>query len=201
MLTLCQRTAVARPELLHTKKVSHVHERQLIEDKAVLVKKLQEVDQQLTVEKERVDSVEKKIEEKLTRRQESLVAELQTHIAKQEENLRIYKTRAEQAEQTMRKKTEALKNRLEAITADYSSLKRRRNHEIEGFTNDILALRKQLKTLEKHILKYGPLEDKELLLLNIARETGSRAAKMSTDLSNLKAKVYATEKQVQSLAL
>lgn len=78
-------------------------------------------------------------------------------------------------------------------------MKRRRDYEIEGFTNDILALRKQLRTLEKSILKYGCLEDKELILLNLARETGERAGKISSDLQHLKAKVYSTEKQVQSL--
>ena len=49
----------------------------------------------------------------------------------------------------------------------YNALKKRRDYEIEGFTNDILMLRKQLRVLEKSILKYGPLEDKELVLLTI----------------------------------
>jgi hypothetical protein len=53
------------------------------------------------------------------------------------------------------------------IKHSYSSLKKRRDYEIEGFTNDILMLRKQLKMLEKNILKYGPLEDKELVLLTL----------------------------------
>ena len=48
-------------------------------------------------------------------------------------------------------------------------MKKRRDYEIEGFTNDILMLRKQLKLLEKNILKYGPLEDKELVLLTIGK--------------------------------
>lgn len=51
--------------------------------------------------------------------------------------------------------------------SSYSAIKRRRDYEIEGFTNDILTLRKQLRTLEKSILKYGSLEDKELVLLNL----------------------------------
>jgi hypothetical protein len=68
----------------------------------------------------------------------------------------------------------------------YNSLKRRRDYEIEGFTNDILILRKQLRVLEKSILKYGPLEDRELVLLSIARETGEKAARISSDLQGLK---------------
>ena len=47
-------------------------------------------------------------------------------------------------------------------------------------------LRKQLKVLEKSILKYGPLEDRELVLLNLARDTGHKAAQISSDLQNLK---------------
>jgi coiled-coil domain-containing protein 77 len=49
----------------------------------------------------------------------------------------------------------------------YHTLKRRRDYEIEGFTNDIMLLRKQLKAMEKHILKYAPVEDEELQLLRI----------------------------------
>ncbi|KAG5462795.1 MAG: hypothetical protein BJ554DRAFT_3514, partial [Olpidium bornovanus] len=54
----------------------------------------------------------------------------------------------------------------------YKTLKRRRDLEIEGFTNDILILRKQLKVLEKHILKFGPVEDRELQLLTIGGVSG-----------------------------
>jgi hypothetical protein len=53
------------------------------------------------------------------------------------------------------------------LTISFTALKKRRDYEIEGFTNDILMLRKQLKVLEKNILKYGPLEDKELILLSL----------------------------------
>lgn len=49
----------------------------------------------------------------------------------------------------------------------YKSLNKRRDHEIEGFTNDIMLLRKQVQVLEHHLLQYGPLEDRELLLLQL----------------------------------
>ncbi len=91
---------------------------------------------------------------------------------------------------------------MDTITSSYNSLKKRRDYEIEGFTNDILMLRKQLKLLEKNILKYGPLEDKELVLLTIgkslhrastlshvyciAKNTGEKAEKISTELQGLK---------------
>ena len=88
----------------------------------------------------------------------------------------------------------------------YNSIKRRRGYEIEGFTNDILALRKQLRVLEKNILKYGSLEDKELILLNLgnlklskARITGEKANQISSDLQSIKTKVYQTENMVKSI--
>jgi coiled-coil domain-containing protein 77 len=75
-------------------------------------------------------------------------------------------------------------------------LKKRRDYEIEGFTNDILTLRKQLRVLEKNLLKFGSLEDKELVILNLARLTGERAGKISSQLSNLKVKGFDTAKDI-----
>jgi hypothetical protein len=69
-------------------------------------------------------------------------------------------------------------------------------------------LRQQLRLLEKSILKYGTLEDKELVLLNlgtavlnIARLTGERAGKISNQLQTLKSKIYSAENAVQALAI
>ena len=81
----------------------------------------------------------------------------------------------------------------------YKSLQKRRNYEIEGFTNDILILRKQLKTLEKTILKFGPLEDRECVLLTETQKTGQRAVKISKDLIGLKGKIWQSEKDLRNL--
>ncbi|OAJ38725.1 hypothetical protein BDEG_22631 [Batrachochytrium dendrobatidis JEL423] len=174
-------------ELLRTKKVSHAHERSLIEEKAAMVKELGELKSQISLEQDRNENAEKVIESRVSRKQEGIVADLRHHLGKLEAELLATKAQ--------RDKMEASHTRQ----VGYTSLKRRRDYEIEGFTNDILSLRKQLRTLEKNILKYGPLEDKELVLLNLARLTGERANKISTQLQSLKAKVYATEKEVQDL--
>jgi hypothetical protein len=87
------------------------------------------------------------------------------------------------------------------INYSYAALQRRRDYEIEGFTNDIISLRQQLRVLEKSILKYGALEDKELVLLNLARVTGERAGKISNQLQSLKGKIYDAEETIQSLAI
>lgn len=49
------------------------------------------------------------------------------------------------------------------------NLKKRRHYEIEGFTNDILSLRKQLKQLEKALLNFAPLQDKEFAILALGK--------------------------------
>lgn len=68
----------------------------------------------------------------------------------------------------------------------FKALKKRRDFEIEGFTNDIVALRKQLKSLERQIMRVEGFEDKEQFLLGIARKTGEKATKISNELHSLK---------------
>jgi hypothetical protein len=53
------------------------------------------------------------------------------------------------------------------ILYSYNNMKKRRNYDFEGFSNDIATLRKQLKGLEKQILKYAPYDDREYRLMNI----------------------------------
>ncbi|KAH6570926.1 hypothetical protein BASA62_004092 [Batrachochytrium salamandrivorans] len=194
--TLCRENT---RELLRTKKVSHAHERNLIEEKAAMVKELNSLQARLSHEHDRNENAEKVIEFRVNRKQESIVADLRHHISKLEADVRAAKLLHDQTEAANTRKINYFKSRLETVNASYTSLKRRRDYEIEGFTNDILSLRKQLRTLEKNILKFSPLEDKELVLLNLARLTGERASKISTQLQSLKTKVYATEKEVQEL--
>ncbi|KNC97914.1 uncharacterized protein SPPG_09420 [Spizellomyces punctatus DAOM BR117] len=186
-------------ELLHTKKASHAYEKKLVEEKAALLEDLRSTGSQLAVERDKAESAERTIESRVTKKQETLVGDLRSQLGKYEKELHTAKSKCDEIERTFKKKVEYLQSRLSAITSSYTALKRRRDYEIEGFTNDILILRKQLKVLERSILKYAPLEDKELVLLNLAKETGERVGKISSELHGLKAKVYATEEEVRSL--
>ncbi|KAJ3027291.1 UNVERIFIED_CONTAM: Coiled-coil domain-containing protein 77 [Siphonaria sp. JEL0065] len=173
-------------ELLYLKKTLHQNERRLVEEKTRLTNEILELKAQYNSEKERVDNVEKAVEAKLVRKHSDVTTDLRLQLAKSEEELKVTKKKVDDLERVGKKKSEVLGSRIEILTKNYNSLRRRRDYEIEGFTNDILLLRKQLKILEKSILKYGPLEDRELVLLNLARETGSKAAQISTDLQGLK---------------
>ncbi|KAI9352724.1 hypothetical protein BDR26DRAFT_1002869 [Obelidium mucronatum] len=186
-------------ELLYLKKTLHQNERRLVEEKTRLTNEILELKAQYSSEKERVDHVEKAVEAKLIRKHSDTTSDLRLQLQKSEEELKVSKKKVDELERVGKKKSEVLGSRIEILTKNYNALRRRRDYEIEGFTNDILLLRKQLKILEKSILKYGPLEDRELVLLNLARETGSKAAQISTDLQGLKNKVLSTENDLRSL--
>ncbi|KAJ3171579.1 Coiled-coil domain-containing protein 77 [Geranomyces variabilis] len=186
-------------ELLHTKKSAQAHERTLIEDKSSLLSQLHDTTAQLEAEKTRADSAEKESERRILRKHDALAVELRQQLGKYERELHVTKTKYEGVEKTHAKKTGALEAKLASVTASYATLKRRRDLEIEGFTTDIATLRRQLKLLERGILKYAPLEDRELVLLKIAKETGDRVARMSSDLHGLKAKVYSADRELHKV--
>ncbi|KAJ3196540.1 Coiled-coil domain-containing protein 77 [Irineochytrium annulatum] len=173
-------------ELLYTKKSLHQIERKYAEEKARLTREVDRLRTQYSQEKERTETVERNIEKNLVKKQEESLTELRTKVSRNDQELRQCKQKLESAEAEHKKRTNFLSAKIQTLTSNYAALKRRRDYEIEGFTNDIAMLRKQLKALEKSILKYGPLEDRELVLLNLARETGQRVARISSDLQGLK---------------
>ncbi|KAJ1562742.1 Coiled-coil domain-containing protein 77 [Nowakowskiella sp. JEL0078] len=195
--TLCRENT---RELLFTKKSVHNYERQLIEEKTVLFEENVDLKKKLETEVHKSQSIEKTVEAKITRKHDSIISDLKSRNIKLEESLNIAKMRNEDVGAQYQRKIDQLQSRSDAALSNLNSLKKRRDFEIEGFTNDIILLRKQLKTLERSILKYAPLEDKELVLLGMAQATGQKVAHMSTTLQGLKAKVYQTEMHMKSFA-
>ncbi|KAI9093069.1 hypothetical protein DFS34DRAFT_652657 [Phlyctochytrium arcticum] len=186
-------------ELLHTKKSANAYEKRLVEEKTNLVEELHSSKSQLTTEQHKAENAEKNIENRVTKKQETLVTDLRSQLGRYEREIHSLKAKSDDTEKGYKRRIDYLQSRLSAVTSTYTALKRRRDYEIEGFTNDILMLRKQLKMLERNILRYAPLEDKELVLLNLAKETGQRVSKISSELHGLKAKIYSTEEDVRSI--
>ncbi|KAJ3079118.1 Coiled-coil domain-containing protein 77 [Quaeritorhiza haematococci] len=187
-------------ELLQSKKTLRTRERQAAEEKATSIEEAKALRTQLAEQQEQATMAERTIEEQLTKQNEVLLRELRAQITKNEDELRNVKSKYATMEVSHKRKVDALQRKVDAITTSYLSLKRRRDYEIEGFTNDILNLRKQIKNLERNILKFGPLEDTELTLLSLAKKTGEKVENISTTLTQLKNKVYSTEEAVRSLA-
>ncbi|KAI9343889.1 hypothetical protein DFJ73DRAFT_941775, partial [Zopfochytrium polystomum] len=188
-------------ELLQLKKSIHRKERKIAEEKAAMTQELLKLREKAADHDAQVNSAVKAVEVSLTKRNEAAISDLKFQLHKADEELRTYKTQVEEADKVSAKKTNYLSTKIQALTTSYNSLKRRREYEIEGFTNDILLLRKQLRSLEKSILKYGPLEDKELILLSLARETSAKATQISTELQGLKTKVLVAERDLRSLPI
>jgi hypothetical protein len=107
-------------------------------------------------------------------------------ISRLEDDIRVLRAETTERIASLAQKINYYKSRYDMVNRNYVALQRRRDYEIEGFTNDILSLRTQLRNLERSIVKYDSLEDKELVLLNLARATGERANQISNHLQDLK---------------
>ena len=62
------------------------------------------------------------------------------------------------------------------------------------------TLRKQLRQLEKSLLKFAPLQDKEFALLALATKTATNVDQISNNLIKLKNSIYRTEKEVREIS-
>ncbi|KAJ3347016.1 hypothetical protein HDU91_006872 [Kappamyces sp. JEL0680] len=134
----------------------------MAEEKATLKKEIKVLSQNLVQEQERNETAEKTIETRVVKKQDSFVSDMKNTIKKLESELKATKEHTGKREVALNQKIEYLKSKFESVNANYLALKKRRDYEIEGFTSDIINLRNQLRLLEKSILKYGSLEDKEM---------------------------------------
>jgi len=98
-----------------------------------------------------------------------MINNLRKQLGKYEEELRLEKSKNQNIDEKYRKQIDTLNEKIKKMNSNYKALKKRRDYEIEGFTNDILRLRKQLKALENHLITAESPMDKELELLNIGK--------------------------------
>ncbi|CAG8621469.1 15104_t:CDS:10 [Rhizophagus irregularis] len=146
-------------------------------------------------EKEKNDAIELEIESKIVTKYDSLISELKWQNDQYEGELRSIKFEKEQYEESSNRKIQILQKKVETLTNNYNNMKKRRNYDFEGFSNDIATLRKQLKGLEKQILKYAPYDDREYRLMNIAKENERQIDKVSSELRMLKAPLIAEKEE------
>ncbi|ORX87548.1 hypothetical protein BCR32DRAFT_227877 [Anaeromyces robustus] len=139
-------------------------------------------------QKDKCDDLKKNLEIKFSKKNDDMINNLRKQLGKYEEELRLEKSKNQNIDEKYKKQIESLNNKIKKINSNYKALKKRRDYEIEGFTNDILRLRKQLKTLENHLVNSETPMDKEIELLNIARNTGKRAEKMTEEINRYKVK-------------
>ncbi|KAJ3370381.1 Coiled-coil domain-containing protein 77 [Allomyces arbusculus] len=188
-------------EVLAIRRAYLINERRLKEERVVLVDEVTQLRAKYAELRSRSEQVEKLVEMRITRRNEGLLHELRSQLAKYEEELRRSKLDGEQREAGNKKKIEVLQSKLDALRNSYKALKKRRDFEIEGFTNDILILRKQVRSLEAHIIKYGPLQDQEMAVLDVVKKTAGKAQRIQDEMVGLKRKIQGMEADLHSIPI
>ncbi|KAJ3362255.1 Coiled-coil domain-containing protein 77 [Allomyces javanicus] len=188
-------------EVLAIRRAYLINERRLKEERVVLVDEVTQLRAKYAELRSRSEQVEKLVETRITRRNEGLLHELRSQLAKYEEELRRSKLDGEQRESGNKKKIEVLQTKLDALRSSYKALKKRRDFEIEGFTNDILMLRKQVRSLEAHIIKYGPLQDQEMAVLDVVKKTAGKAQRIQDEMVGLKRKIQGMEADLHSIPI
>ncbi|KAL6617321.1 hypothetical protein U3516DRAFT_812058 [Neocallimastix sp. 'constans'] len=186
-------------ELIQTKSNAKMMDRKSKSKLAKYAEDMRVLKNNFTEQKDICDDLKKNMEIKMTKKNDDMINNLKKQIGKYEEELKIEKSKNQTIDEKYKKQIEALNDKIKKINFSYKSLKNRRDCEIEGFTNDILRLRKQLKTLENHLVNNESPLDKEMELLNIARNTGKRAEKMSAEINRYKKKIINIENQIHTL--
>ncbi|EXX58679.1 uncharacterized protein OCT59_017631 [Rhizophagus irregularis] len=182
-------------EILQLKKDKMTEERRINEELASLLQEFGDLKVKYHEEKEKNDAIELEIESKIVTKYDSLISELKWQNDQYEGELRSIKFEKEQYEESSNRKIQILQKKVETLTNNYNNMKKRRNYDFEGFSNDIATLRKQLKGLEKQILKYAPYDDREYRLMNIAKENERQIDKVSSELRMLKAPLIAEKEE------
>ncbi|GBB93043.1 hypothetical protein RclHR1_00210039 [Rhizophagus clarus] len=162
-------------------------ERRINEELASLLQEFGDLKVKYREEKEKNDAIELGIESKIATKYDSLISELKRQNDQYEGELKSIKFEKEQYEESSNRKIQILQKKVDSLTNNYNNMKKRRDYDFEGFSNDIVMLRKKLKGLEKQILKYAPYDDHEYHLTNIVNETERQIDKVSNELRMLKA--------------
>ncbi|ORZ40278.1 hypothetical protein BCR44DRAFT_118903 [Catenaria anguillulae PL171] len=174
-------------EVLTIRKNYLMNERLLKEERVRLVDEVNTLRSRYTDLRNKSDQVEKVIEARVLKRHEGLLHELRSQLAKYEQELR--RSRVCNLRYDGLPPKDITHSRMSSSCNSYKSLKKRRDYEIEGFTNDIMLLRRQVKELERHIIKTAPLQDAELAVLEMVESTAKRAAKIQKEVNGIKVRV------------
>ncbi|EDV29749.1 uncharacterized protein TRIADDRAFT_2488, partial [Trichoplax adhaerens] len=103
------------------------------------------------------------------------------------------------SQQAFHERTEKLRKRLALMNQRYLALEQRRVLEVEGFKNDIKALRNRLQDVEKQILKVtaGTADDREFRFLKDIQLNAGKSKMILETLKELKVKMYSLESELR----
>ena len=197
-------------DFLKLKYETRVKERAWVEDRAGLLKrmdqlatKLDEVTGQdellgpkhLDVSLDRPDPVSTEFLRQQLEQSQLLAENYREQCIRGEEQLGKLREESDLAKHLYQERGEKLARRLQLLDQRYQALEQRRNLEVEGYKNDIKMLRGKMKDLERQLYKVtlSLCGDQDMAILGNVRKTAARSKELVDDLHHIKSKVYQLE--------
>ncbi|CAG8557445.1 8688_t:CDS:10 [Paraglomus brasilianum] len=182
-------------ELLQTRKDRKLEERKLKEEETRLLQEITDLKSMLIEERKEASERVQMVETTMSKEYENVKNELRKQAGKYEEKLRSLKLEKEQVETLSRKTIDILQRKLDGLTANYKTLEKRRNYDLEEFTNEITMISQEMSGLERHMLKYAPIDEYESHLPTLEHDTDEKRAEVSNKIRGLKDRVYSVSKR------
>lgn len=199
-------------DFLKLKYETRVKERAWVEDRASLLKRMDQLaskldeatgedelvgHRHLDVSVERPAPVSTEFLRQQLEQSQQLADNYREQCIRGEEQLGKLKEESDIAKHLYQERGDKLSRRLQLLNQRYQALEQRRNLEVEGYKNDIKLLRGKMKDLEKQLYKVtlSLCGDQDMAILGNVRKTAGRAKELVDDLHHIKTKVYQLEDQ------
>ncbi|RKP11173.1 hypothetical protein THASP1DRAFT_27008 [Thamnocephalis sphaerospora] len=166
-------------ELLRMRGDARRIERESCEREAQLQNSIACLTRKLALERDHSAKAEQALQKRKYRQNDALVEKLQRELKQCQEALRQHKDSTDVPADIVKKRSDRLEKELKAHLATVRS---QRQLELEGMGSDMTQLCRQLKSLERLILRYGPLEDHEMLIYSTAVDIKSKADLISKEV-------------------
>ena len=199
-------------DFLKLKYETRVKERAWVEDRASLLKRMDQLaskldeatgedellgHKHLDLSIERPAPVSTEFLRQQLEQSQLLAENYREQCIRAEEQLCKLKEESDIAKHLYQERGDKLSRRLQLLNQRYEALEQRRNLEVEGYKNDIKLLRGKMKDLEKQLYKVtlSLCGDQDMAILGNVRRTAGRAKELVDDLHHIKTKVYQLEDQ------
>ncbi|KAI6645888.1 Coiled-coil domain-containing protein 77-like [Oopsacas minuta] len=199
-------------DFLKLKYETRVKERAWVEDRASLLKRMDQLTSKLDditgedellghkhldVSIERPSPVSTEFLRQQLEQSQLLAENYREQCIRGEEQLGKLKEESEIGKHLYQERIDKLSRRLQLLNQRYEALEQRRNLEVEGYKNDIKMLRGKMKDLERQLYKVtlSLCGDQDMAILGNVRKTAGRSKELVDDLHDMKTKVYQLEDQ------
>ena len=199
-------------DFLKLKYETRVKERAWVEDRAALLKRMDQLTtkleemtgedellgrRNLDVSMEKPDPVSTEYLRQQLEQSQQLAENYREQCIRGEEQLGRLREENDISKHLFKERGDKLGRRLQLLNQRYQALEQRRNLEVEGYKNDIRMLRGKMKELERQLYKVtlSLCGDQDMAILENVRRTAGKSKELVDDLHHIKTKVYQLEDQ------